>query len=395
MSIRTRSSRYADDRYAVQQRIGFPWLRFMLDLEHEYRNAFVGINTARFRIGGSIGVAGIFGFIFVDQVLGMDLEPAYADALLMALSVPALALPLLASVHPVGRKYVLPLIQLSTLVVSGSVLAVIAIGRAVNPWFPYESLFLVLLYIYFISGLMFYQAIFCGTALWVAFLVTNWPLQDHAVLLYEGYYLFLGNLLGIPGLYLLERQARTGFLLHNELRQQAVLDSLTGVLNRRAFSAHLESVWLQAQRNQAALGLILVDMDNFKQINDSCGHPFGDAALQHVTQVLRGCAQRPLDAVGRYGGDEIIAVWYDVDPAWFAQLAQELPQRIGILQCGNVDSLKVAVSGGAVIAWPRAGLVLRDLVKLADQKLYEMKRERRGTIAYAVLEGPSNSAAAT
>lgn len=388
--------RHADDRYTAQRRAGYPWLRFERELEREYRDSFVEVNKTRIRVGGAIGLAAVFGFILVDQFLGMNLEPAYADALLIAICVPSLGIPLAVTFHPRGRAHLLWLIQLGSLGVSGGVLAVIVIGRGLHPWFPYESLVLVTFYIYFVSGLMFYQAMGCGMVLWLAFTFTNLPLQDAGVLLYESYYLLVANVLGWLGLYLLDWQARESFLMHNELRQQALLDSLTGLMNRRAFTAHLGMAWLQAQRGRTAVGLMLLDMDEFKGINDTCGHQFGDNALRHVAHVLRMNARRPLDAAARYGGDEFVALWYDVDGAWFAKLAQDLPERLRGLQCGRPDApLHVTVSGGAVLAWPRPEMTVEDAVKAADEMLYRMKRDHRGTIGFRVLTAPAGASRQT
>lgn len=388
--------RHADDRYTAQRRAGYPWLRFERELEREYRDSFVEVNKARIRVGGAVGLAAVFGFILVDQFLGMNLEPAYADALLIAICVPSLAIPLAATFHPRGRAHLLWLIQFGSLGVSCGVLTVIVIGRGLHPWFPYESLVLVTFYIYFVSGLMFYQAMVCGVVLWLAFTLTNLPLQDAGVLLYESYYLLVANVLGWLGLYLLDWQARESFLMHNELRQQALLDSLTGLMNRRAFTAHLGMAWLQAQRGRTAVGLMLLDMDEFKRINDTCGHQFGDNALRHVAHVLRMNARRPLDAAARYGGDEFVALWYDVDGAWFAKLAQDLPERLRGLQCGRPDApMHVTVSGGAVLAWPRPEMTVEDAVKAADEMLYRMKRDHRGTIGFSLLTAPAGASRQT
>jgi diguanylate cyclase (GGDEF)-like protein len=395
MDLRPSQPRYADDRYAVQRRLGFPWLRFLHDIEEEYRASYFGLNAMRIRASFVIGLLGVLGFIFVDQVLGANLEPARGDWLLILVTIPALMVPLAATFRAEAGRYLMHLVFAATMVAALSVLAVINIGRAANPWFPYEALYLVVMYIYFVSGLTFYRAIVCGLTLSGAFIVTNWSLQEHGKLLYEGYYMLLGNGLGIIGHYLLERQSRLSFLLHNELEQQAILDPLTGLMNRRAFTTRIETIWRQASRNLAPVGLVLVDLDDFKKINDSCGHPFGDGALNHVAAVLRASALRPLDVAARYGGDEFIAVWYDVDGAWFAKLAEELPARLAGMECGEVgNALKVTVSGGAVLAWPRPGLEPRDAIKVADQLLYEMKRTGRGCIKHTVMRNAEDKKAA-
>jgi diguanylate cyclase (GGDEF)-like protein len=370
------------DRYALQRRKGFPWLRFFPDLEAEFRTRFIVLNKTRIRVGGVIGMIGCFGFIFVDQVLGMNLSPWTGDLLLAGVTVPSILLPMIATFHPPSAPRLLAYVQLASLGVGFSVLGVICIGRATHAWFPYDSLLLVTMYIFFVSSLLYYQAIFCGLVLWVAFLASNWGLQAHPVLVYEGYYLLLANALAWLGLYMLEWQMRDVFLLERELSIHAQLDSLTGMLNRRAFRRHLETAWRQAQRQRVALGIMLIDLDGFKRINDTGGHPFGDHALQRVGQTLKDTSQRPLDAVGRYGGDEFIAVWFGVDPIWFETMVRELPAKLNDLTCGDgAEKVGVTVSGGAVIAWPQYGLSPDDAIHLADEKLYEMKRSDRGTIA--------------
>jgi diguanylate cyclase (GGDEF)-like protein len=295
-----------------------------------------------------------------------------------------------ATFRPLTGARLLTYLQLSSLCVGFSVLAVICMGRAApGQWFPYDSLLLVTMYIFFVSGLLYYQAIFCGVVLWFAFVVTNWSLQSHPVLVYEVYYLWMANVLAWLGLYILEWQMRDTFLLERELSVHALLDGLTGMLNRRAFRRHLETAWRQAQRERVALGIMLIDLDGFKRINDTGGHPFGDHALQRVGITLKESSNRPLDAVGRYGGDEFIAVWFGVEQQWFEKLAQDLPSRLADLSCGSPDApVRVSVSGGAVIAWPQFGLTPDDAIRAADQKLYEMKRGARGTIACVRLQAP-------
>lgn len=389
MNVRTHQHRYADDRYAVQRTAGFPWLRFKPELEPEFRDAYIRLNATRIRMATVLGLFSVFGFVSLDQFLGMNLQDVSSDLLLILVTAPAIMLPFAATFRQNSQPFLLPLVFFGALLVSLSVVAVIAIGRATQAWFPWESLILVVMYVFFVSGLTFYQAMLCNAVTWFAFVASNWTLQSHDKLLYEAYYLLVANGIGWLGTYMLERQMRLSFLLQNELRQQAVLDSLTGLMNRRAFTAHLESAWLQAQRNLTSVGLMLLDLDNFKRVNDTCGHPFGDHALLHVAAALRAAALRPLDAAARYGGDEFIAVWYDVDGSWFGKLAQEFPRRLEGLQCGDPDNpLKVTVSGGAVLAWPRPGMTMRDAVKEADAKLYDMKRNARGEIGYVVLQHP-------
>ena len=89
MDAGTRTPRYADDRYAVQRRAGFPWLRFAPDLEGEFRDSYIDLNATRMRVGSVIGFVGIVGFVILDQFLGSNLLPAFGDAILLLVTIPA------------------------------------------------------------------------------------------------------------------------------------------------------------------------------------------------------------------------------------------------------------------------------------------------------------------
>lgn len=387
--------RPADDRYAAQRLSGFRWLRFAPDLESEYRENYIAVNAWRIRASTVVGILSVFTFVALDQFFGMNLQDTRSDLLLLIVTVPAILVPFVATFRSGTGSYLLPLVFTGILLMSLSIVAVIYFGRGQNPWFPSESLILVTAYVFFVSGLMFYQAVVCCAVVWVFFFVADWLVQSHDKMLYETYYLLVANGLGWVGLYLLEYQARTSWLMENELRRLAVLDSLTGLMNRRAFTQHLDTAWLQAQRALAPIGLMLVDLDNFKRLNDSCGHQFGDQALQGVAQALRANALRPLDAAARYGGDEFMAMWYDVDGSWLQRLVQEFPRHLEELGYGEGQArIKVSVSGGAVVAWPRPGLSPRDAIREADRMLYEMKRTDVGKIGFVVLRPPEKQQSA-
>ena len=190
------------------------------------------------------------------------------------------------------------------------------------------------------------------------------------------------------GLYLLDRQARMEFLLKRDSGRQVLQDGRTELMNWRAFDQHLDTGWRQAQRELTSVGLMLMELDDYKRINDTCGRVFADKALQHVATVLKAAAYRPLDGAARCAGGEFAAMWYGVNGAWFAKLAEELPLRFEGLRWGD-PPVDVTVSGGAVVVWPRPGVELQDAFKAADEKLKQMKREGRGKIGFVVLQPPT------
>ncbi len=95
--------------------------------------------------------------------------------------------------------------------------------------------------------------------------------------------------------------------LTGRLRELATVDSLTGVLNRRAFLDHADSEWVRHQRHKNPLSCLMLDVDGFKKVNDTFGHAAGDALLQHIGALLRA-SLRATDLPARLGGDEFCAL---------------------------------------------------------------------------------------
>ena len=127
--------------------------------------------------------------------------------------------------------------------------------------------------------------------------------------------------------------------------------------------------------------------DSFKQVNDTAGHKFGDDVVQAFSQALRGVTRRSLDCAGRYGGDEFVAAWYDIDEARFHEIGARLREALCSLddEAWRAGLPPLTVSGGAVYAWPGQGIDLSDLFAAVDAQLYEAKRAGRNRIAYQTI----------
>lgn len=148
-------------------------------------------------------------------------------------------------------------------------------------------------------------------------------------------------------------------------------DHLTGLLNRRAFDERLADGCARAARYGWPFGLILLDVDRFKDVNDRFGHPTGDAALRAVGAELRHHL-RLGDAAARLGGDEFAVLVSNLHEA----SATELIRRIEVALAGAVPGAAITLSAGVAIA-PRHGETPTALYHRADQDLYERKRARR------------------
>jgi len=170
-------------------------------------------------------------------------------------------------------------------------------------------------------------------------------------------------------------------LSHQEqLEALAKLDELTGCLSRRYLMERLENELERAARYNRLLGLVMFDIDDFKNLNDTHGHTTGDAALRLIGEVLQH-SLRTADFVGRYGGDEFLLVLPETSVHGTHQLAERI--RTGV--AGREFDLrggtrKLTVSGG-VAGFPEAGVVsAEDLIDRADQALYRAKAAGRNQV---------------
>ncbi|MDP1819010.1 MAG: GGDEF domain-containing protein [Acidimicrobiales bacterium] len=155
----------------------------------------------------------------------------------------------------------------------------------------------------------------------------------------------------------------------DELREQARLDDLTGALNRRAFFDRLKVELRRADRSGAPVTLVLCDLDRFKALNDTHGHPAGDAALRAFAELL-GANLRSIDSVGRLGGDEFGLVLVGADARDADSILRRLVASLGARPSGVGD---LGASYGTARR-PSDGTTCEQLVAVADRRLYDAKR---------------------
>ena len=163
----------------------------------------------------------------------------------------------------------------------------------------------------------------------------------------------------------LERQAA-------ELERLSNLDGLTGLQNRRSLDARLETELARARRNAAALSLLMLDIDNFKEINDRYSHTVGDEVLKRLARLLRG-SLRDVDLCARFGGEEFAVVMPDTGLAGAAEVAEKLRAVVEAERWDGLrPELRLTVSLGVASLRPHEDAAT--LVARADAMLYRAKR---------------------
>ena len=162
-----------------------------------------------------------------------------------------------------------------------------------------------------------------------------------------------------------------------ELQRMTHSDGLTGVCNRRRFDEYIQEEWSRAMRDQSALSVLMIDIDDFKQYNDTYGHLGGDDALKKVASTLQLNANRSTDLVARYGGEEFALVMTTTPLTGASFMAGKLRAAVRDLQLVDgastaVRHLTVSVGGASTI--PQRGGSSVQLIEAADKALYEAKR---------------------
>jgi diguanylate cyclase (GGDEF)-like protein/PAS domain S-box-containing protein len=171
-----------------------------------------------------------------------------------------------------------------------------------------------------------------------------------------------------------------------ELERLSLTDPLTGIANRRSFDRCLEAEWDRAVRTRQPLSLILIDIDFFKNMNDSAGHSAADDALRAVSACLSQVAQRSADLAARYGGDEFVLILPDTSAdgaLMIASRVQELVEKLGVSNPGSSIDSAMTVSQGLATASPDSKGTWRSLLLAADRALYRAKQTGRARIAVA------------
>jgi diguanylate cyclase (GGDEF)-like protein len=169
---------------------------------------------------------------------------------------------------------------------------------------------------------------------------------------------------------------------YEQVRAEAMSDPLTGLANRRALDAAVVRAIARARREAALCAVLFIDIDHFKDINDSLGHAVGDAVLQRVGRGLRDRLRRG-DLLARYGGEEFVALLPDTDLDAALRVAEVLRRRVATLEFKSLTGqLPVRVSIG-VAQLSEELMGAGALVSAADAAMYEAKRQGRNRVVAA------------
>lgn len=378
----------------LKQQLASPdWgLRFAPDLEREFRNQWAesrawGSGVAVFSAGVLVGA-----FLLADiWLLGGQLPHVVTTVIGVAV-VPALLMAGLAPSFAPMRPLMGVVTTCALLLAGAGFVWAFVLSRSdpMAPPYAYEAGIVFVAYAYLFSMLLFRAATLVGWGYFVAYMLAQrLSGADITPLIYSSFFLVGMNIVGMAGCYMMERYQRRAWLVHAVLENLATHDPLTAVLNRRGLDAALDELWKQAYREAQNLMLVMVDIDNFKRLNDQHGHVWGDAVLRAVAEAMASLSRRPLDRIARFGGDEFCGLWYGT------------PQREGlpallhqVIKAHLADLVEQSgreaptISIGAATEQPRQSGDKHILLARADAALYQAKQNGRDCVVVDAGDGP-------
>lgn len=365
-------------------------LRFTPETEAEFQKYFIERSLSRARWATAIYLA-LVAVVTAINMRGSMVsltetlqQPIYL--LRLGVACPALVLILAATVVPELQRYYQWIAAGAVIVTGMSVMFISGIAAAQGiPQFQMGDV-LIVVYATLFLGLLFRPVILVATALMISFIGINSYLgvsSDH--LIFAACVVFATTLMSVLSALRVERLLRMNFIEYRLLNDIAERDGLTGLYNRRMFDDLTNRMWLQAQRNQDALQIILVDIDHFKAYNDLYGHQAGDNCIRRVASIIARAAKRPFDFCARYGGEEFALVLYAPSGSDPTALPEQIRREIMALDIphAHADAAPMlTVSIGSATAEPDTKRSLAGLIQTADEALYRAKQSGRNRVLH-------------
>jgi diguanylate cyclase (GGDEF)-like protein len=365
-------------------------LRFAPETEAEFQKYFIDRSLQRARWATAIYLA----LVAVVTAINMRgslapfaetvLQPIYL--LRLGVACPALVLILAATVVPEMQRHY-QWIAATAVIVTGMSVMFIS-GLAVVSGVPQFQMgdVLVVVYATLFLGLLFRPVVVVAVALMIAFVGINSYLGISGdQLIFASCVVFATTLMSVLSALRVERLLRANFIEYRLLNDIAERDGLTGLYNRRMFDSLTSRLWLQAQRNQESLQIILVDIDHFKAYNDLYGHQAGDHCIQRVASIIARAAKRPFDFCARYGGEEFALVLYAPSGPDPTALPEQIRRDIMALDIPHANAHAapmLTVSIGSATAEPDTKRSLAGLIQTADEALYRAKQLGRNSVLH-------------
>mgnify|MGYP003575422145 CR=1 FL=1 len=365
-------------------------LRFAPQTEAEFQTYFVQRSLTRARWATAIYLALVAVVTPINMRGTMTpladsvLQPIYL--LRLGVACPALVVILAATVIPELHRHYQWIASTAVIVTGMAVMFISGLAAAAGmPQFQMGDV-LVIVYATLFLGLLFRAVMVVAAALLLGFVGVGWYLgvsNEH--LIFASSVIFATTLMSALSALRMERLLRANFIENRLLNDIAERDGLSGLYNRRMFDNLTNRLWLQAQRNQEPLQIILVDIDHFKAYNDLYGHQAGDNCIRRVAAIIARAAKRPFDFCARYGGEEFALVLYAPSGTDATALPEQIRRETMAMNIPHTHSDAggiLTVSIGSATAEPDTKRSLAGLIQTADEALYRAKQLGRNRVLH-------------
>ncbi len=396
-----------DAEIARIRRRRFRSLSFGRSLEERFERETAEERSYRLWLEGFLAILALNGCLVADYFLVKDVH--WETVVLRTMVVTPLAL-LVNSVtrrNPTG--WIREGIVASGTTVIGLILMFVE-GNATASTTAF-GLMCVLITILFVGAVMRVRFSYAAVAtavmsageLWYLSRASGLPISEKVI---GASLLVIGVAFTMTATYSLEREERLGYLLfvrsemqgrelagaNTELKRLSVMDTLTGLPNRRAFEEQFERYWVESQRTRSPLCAIVVDVDHFKILNDVYGHLYGDKVLQRIASLLPQGLRGLEDFTARFGGEEFVILMPDTELDQAGVAAERIRGLVEVAgtpileQQGGDPVLWVTISCGVAMCVPGSGIHRDDLLEAADRALYKAKAGGRNRVSQRMVE---------
>ena len=238
--------------------------------------------------------------------------------------------------------------------------------------------YLGVFWIFIVSGMTFKYALFAAIFSFIVLLTSAFfYIEQIDIYIMYVFWMCCSFSFGFLGALIVDRSRKAMFISQQQLHQLAITDPLTGVFNRNQLNTVLAQEMVRDLRYNKYFGLLIIDVDHFKVINDTFGHDIGDKVLQKVAQVLSESIRKN-DTLIRWGGEEFVVIALEVDEDSLINLSHKLRKNIENKSYGVAST--VTVSAGATMF--KKNDTQDSLISRADKALYQAKEKGRNTSVY-------------
>lgn len=385
----------------------FRTLSFTCVLEDQFERSMAKERSHRLWLEGMLAIILLNGCLLLDYVLLDDI--GWKSIVLRTMFVTPLAIVVNLIVRLNPRRW----IREGSVAAGTTMICFINLyveGNASAPNTTY-GLMCVLITVLFADVVMRIRLWYAVTATALMSMGALWHLASSTGLrpsekIIAGSMLAIGIAITMTASYSLERDERLGYLLHlrgelqaeelaalnSQLLQLSTVDELTGLPNRRAFEERFREFWAEGERSKRPLSAIILDVDQFKSVNDRLGHLYADKVLQRIAALLPQELRGKGDFVARFGGEEFVVLLSDTELEKALLVAERIRGLIhasgstdGMQRSGEF-SLWPTISCGVSMCVPSIGVQKEDLLTGADQALYDAKAGGRNRVSHRIVE---------